>query len=102
MARGHRDIADLLTGWHKQSTHRRLRCPESNVFNSGRVLVSSTTRGPMLERLRSEIVTATRSLTSTPVPVAAAVLTLAVAVGVNLAMYGLIGRALLNPPAHVV
>jgi hypothetical protein len=34
-------------------------------------------------------------------PVAAAVLTLTVAVGVSLAMYGLIGRALLNPPAHV-
>jgi predicted permease len=55
----------------------------------------------MLERLRSELVTAARSLASTPIPVAAAILTLAVAVGVNLAMYGLIGRALLNPPAGV-
>src|SRR5262245_48943398 len=55
----------------------------------------------MLERLRAEVLAATRSLAATPVPVAAAILTLTVAVGVNLAMFGLIGRALLNPPAYV-
>jgi predicted permease len=55
----------------------------------------------MIERIRSELLTACRSLLATPVPVAAAVVTLAVAVGVNLAMFGLVGRALLNPPAHV-
>ena len=38
---------------------------------------------------------------ATPVPALAAVVTLAVAVGVNLAMFGLIGRALLAPPAQV-
>lgn len=55
----------------------------------------------MLERLKGEFIVACRSLAATPVPVTAAILTLAVAVGVNLAMFGLIGRALLNPPAHV-
>src|SRR5262249_3941133 len=35
-------------------------------------------------------------------PVGAAVLTLAIAASVNLAMFGLIGRALVNPAAHVV
>jgi putative ABC transport system permease protein len=55
----------------------------------------------MIDRLRSELVTAYRALVATPIPVLAAVLTLAVAVGVNLAMLGLIDRALLAPPAHV-
>lgn len=44
---------------------------------------------------------AVRSLTATPIPVLAAILTLAVAVGVNLAMFGLIDRAVLSPAAHV-
>ena len=35
-------------------------------------------------------------------PVVAAIITLAVAVGVNLAVFGLIDRALLSPPSHVV
>ena len=56
---------------------------------------------PLLERVRFETVTALRSLAATPVPTIAAIVTLAVAAGVNLAMFGLIGRALLSPPAHV-
>ena len=56
----------------------------------------------MIERARFELVTAVRSLTSTPVPTLAAVVTLAVAAGVNLAMFGLINRALLSPPALVI
>jgi len=55
----------------------------------------------MLERLRVDVVSATRSLAATPVPVLAAILTLAVAVGVNLAMFGLIDRAVLSPAEHV-
>ena len=55
----------------------------------------------MLERLRSDVLAATRSLAATPVPVLAAVVTLAVAVGVNLAMVGLIDRAMLSPASHV-
>ncbi len=55
----------------------------------------------MIERVRFETVTAFRSLAATPVPTLAAVATLAVAAGVNLAMFGLINRALLSPPAHV-
>ena len=42
------------------------------------------------------VITALRSLATTPGPVVAAVLTLALAAGVNLAMFGLIDRALLS------
>jgi putative ABC transport system permease protein len=55
----------------------------------------------MIERLRADLVGALRSLRTTPAPVVAAILTLAVAAGVNLAMFGLIDRALLSPPAGV-
>lgn len=55
----------------------------------------------MLERLRADLWSATRSLAATPIPVLAAIVTLAVAVGVNLAMFGLIDRALLSPAEHV-
>jgi hypothetical protein len=43
-----------------------------------------------------------RSLIATPAPTAAAILTLAVAVAVNLAMFGLIDRAIVSPARHVV
>lgn len=56
----------------------------------------------MLERLRTDVLSATRSLAATPAPVLAAILTLAVAVGVNLAMFGLIDRAVISPAAHIV
>ena len=56
----------------------------------------------MLDRLRAELAAAIRALVATPAPSLAAILTLAVAVGVNLAMAGLIGRALLRPPDHVI
>jgi hypothetical protein len=55
----------------------------------------------MLDRLRVDTLSASRALTSTPGPVIWSVLTLAVAVGLNLAMFGLVDRALLSPPAHV-
>jgi putative ABC transport system permease protein len=55
----------------------------------------------MGERLYADVITALRALRSTPLPVAAAIVTLAVAAGVNLAMLGLIDRALLSPPAGV-
>ncbi|HJU42362.1 MAG TPA: ABC transporter permease [Vicinamibacterales bacterium] len=47
------------------------------------------------------LITALRSLRTTPGPVLAAILTLALAAGVNLAMFGLIDRALLSAPAGV-
>ena len=47
------------------------------------------------------LLSAIRSLRTTPGPVIAAVLTLAVASGVNLAMFGLIDRALLSAPAGI-
>jgi hypothetical protein len=55
----------------------------------------------MIERARFETLTAVRSLLATPGPALAAIVTLAVAAGVNLAMFGLIDRALLSPPAFV-
>ena len=51
----------------------------------------------MMERLRTSL----RSLLATPAPVVAAILTLAVASGANLAMFGLIDRALLSPPPGI-
>jgi hypothetical protein len=56
----------------------------------------------MLERLHNDMLSAVRSLAATPVPVLAAIVTLAVAVGVNLAMFGLIDRAVMSPAAHVI
>lgn len=55
----------------------------------------------MLERLRSDVVAATRSLAATPIPVLGAIVTIAVGVGVNLAILGLIDRAMLSPATHV-
>src|SRR5688572_15329177 len=55
----------------------------------------------MTERLRIDALSALRALRSTPGPVLWAVVMLAVAVGLNLAMFGLIDRALLSPPSHV-
>jgi predicted permease len=55
----------------------------------------------MIDRLRADITSALRALRTAPGTAAAAVLTLAVAVGLNLAMFGLIDRALLSPPPHV-
>jgi hypothetical protein len=57
--------------------------------------------GTGLDRLRFDLSTAVRALLSTPGPTAAAVLTLAAAVGVNLAIFGLVDRALMSPPADV-
>ena len=54
-----------------------------------------------IERLRFEVSTALRSLAATPVLSGAAVFTIATAVGINLAMFGLIDRALLSPPPSV-
>ena len=56
----------------------------------------------MTERFRLDLFAAFRALGRAPGTAATAVLTLAVAVGLNLAMFGLIDRALLRPPAHVV
>src|SRR5687768_4304267 len=55
----------------------------------------------MIERVRTDARSAVRALRSTPGPVVWAVVMLAIAVGLNLAMFGLIDRALLSPPAHV-
>ncbi len=56
----------------------------------------------MIERLRSDLIDAIRSLFATPVTTFATVLLLAVAVGANLAVFGLIDRAILTPARHVV
>jgi predicted permease len=55
----------------------------------------------MTDRLRLDVLSALRAFGRSPGTVAATVLTLAVAAGLNLAMFGLIDRAVLSPPAHV-
>ena len=55
----------------------------------------------MTERFRHDLCTAVRSFAADRGILAAAVLTLAIGVGLNLAMFGLIDRAILSPAAHV-
>ena len=55
-----------------------------------------------MERFRSDLVDAFRELRTGTLTVAAAVITLAAAIGMNLAMFGLIDRALISPPKQVV
>jgi len=55
-----------------------------------------------MERLRSDLIDAFRELKTGGPTTAAAVITLAAAIGMNLAMFGLIDRALISPPKHVV
>ena len=55
----------------------------------------------MLERLTSDVVAAFRSLRRMPLLVGGALLTLALAVGLNVAIFGLIDRALFAPPPRV-
>jgi predicted permease len=56
----------------------------------------------MTERLRVDALAAVRGLAARPATACFAVITLAAAVGLNLAMLGLIDRAILSPPAHLV
>jgi putative ABC transport system permease protein len=56
----------------------------------------------MPDRSIVDLVAALRSLRAAPAVPAAIILTTALAVGINLAMAGLIDRALLSPPPHVV
>jgi hypothetical protein len=56
----------------------------------------------MIDRLMSDVASALRSLRAAPAIPVAAVLTTSLAVAINLAMAGLIDRALLSPPAHIV
>lgn len=55
----------------------------------------------MMDHLRTDIRTAIRNLCVRPAIPGTAVLTTAVAVSINLAMLGLIDRALVSPPAHI-
>jgi predicted permease len=56
----------------------------------------------MIDRLMSDVASALRSLRAASAIPVAAVFTTAIAVAINLTMAGLIDRALLSPPAHVV
>lgn len=55
----------------------------------------------MLERLYRDLTDAVRALVATPVTTLATVVTLALAVGANLAVFGLIDRAIVTPARHV-
>jgi hypothetical protein len=55
----------------------------------------------MLERLGSDLFDAIRSLKADTLIVTAGVMTLAASIAMNVAMFGLIDRALVNPPRHV-
>jgi hypothetical protein len=55
----------------------------------------------MVDSLCIDAIAAIRALRARPGIPVAVVLTIALAVGINLAMLGLIDRALLSPPAHV-
>lgn len=55
----------------------------------------------MLERLGCDVVGAIRELKTGPLILTAAVLTLGASIGMNVAMFGLVDRALLSPPRHI-
>jgi predicted permease len=55
----------------------------------------------MLERLGSDLVDAIRALKADALIVTAAVMTLAASIAMNVAMFGLIDRALVSPPGHI-
>ena len=55
----------------------------------------------MIDRLRVDASSAIRALRRSPGTLTAALVMLAMAAGINLAMFGLIDRAILGPPAHV-
>jgi hypothetical protein len=52
--------------------------------------------------MRYDLRSAIRALKSTPGPIVAAIFTLALAIGMNAGMVGLVDRALLSPPEHVI
>jgi len=52
--------------------------------------------------MRDDLLSALRALKSSPAPVIGAILTLALAIGMNVGMVGLVSRALLSLPEHVV
>ena len=52
--------------------------------------------------MRDDVLYTFRSVRSRPALVVAAMLTLALAIGINAAMVGLVGRALLGAPEHLV
>jgi len=55
----------------------------------------------MLERFGFELVDAIRALKTDALIVTAAVMTLAASIGMNVAMFGLVDRALVSPPMHI-
>ncbi len=55
----------------------------------------------MIERLTADLIAAARSLRRMPLLVGGAILTLALSVGLNVAVFGLIDRALFAAPPHV-
>lgn len=57
---------------------------------------------PWIDRTAQDLRYAARGLRRAPATAVAIILTSALAVGVNLAMVGLIDRALLSPPAHII
>src|SRR5262245_1940307 len=102
---------DLRAGSHDHETrddserahHRTSSTGKRNLpLPSYNIRYAHFARGPMPERVLAGFVAAVRSLFTAPLSAAAAVGTLAVAVVLNLAMTGLIDRALLSPPAHIV
>src|SRR4051812_15037235 len=87
------------------ATARRPRCvrvslalPETN-WNQGSLVGEYL--HIMIERIHSSSVTLVRGLRSSPWLFITAVITLAAAAGMNIAMVGLVDRALLSPPGHV-
>ena len=52
--------------------------------------------------MRDDFLSALRALKSSPAPVIGAILTLALAIGMNVGMVGLVSRALLSLPEHVI
>src|SRR5687768_12190129 len=69
-------------------------------WNFGSLPTEYTPRS-MLERFWCDAVDVCRELRTRPLILIAAVFTLAASIGMNVAMFGLVDRALLSPPRHI-
>jgi putative ABC transport system permease protein len=79
----------------------RKMAAEADLSGTSTTSHLNTKGGRMLERLVADVIDALRALKADALIVTAAVVTLAASIAINVAMFGLIDRALVSPPPHI-